>query len=368
MYERLYEFSEGLANAQDAETEKWGFINKKGEWAIAPKYESASAFHDGLAAVLPFEDDLQDGEVHQSGYIDKDGTLKIPYQFGWARLFNEGRAIANFPPYYNDYMIDEAGNYLGMLPYGYQPFKVNVVQLGGSSYAEWSYEWMILADEKFAEKVSSNSMRGGDWSSGYSWGNTENYNSLLIDKDLNIIFDGYEHNCNILRVLNDRGDMYVIDKTTGKYGIASISGEWIIEPDCNSLLVFADKIYLSRDDDLLPSGGYNSHTIEIEGIGGDNPPAKPFTTDEERAAILYEKIVQVDGVEKHGFVDYDGNTVVDCIYDAVGRIDPNDGTCFGAQIDGLWGIADKNGNWLIQPMFLDIKGIATWGNAFPRAR
>ena len=211
-------------------------------------------------------------------------------------------------------------------------------------------------------------MQGGDWSSGYSWGNTENYNSLLIDKDLNIIFDGYEHNCNILRVLNDRGDMYVIDKTTGKYGIASISGEWIIEPDCNSLLVFADKIYLSRDDDLLPSGGYNSHTIEIEGIGGDNPPAKPFTTDEERAAILYEKTVQVDGVEKHGFVDYDGNTVVDCIYDSVGRIDPNDGTCFGAQIDGLWGIADKNGNWLIQPMFLDIKGIATWDNAFPRAK
>ena len=366
-YKELYEFSEGLANAQDAETEKWGFIDKKGKWAIEPKYESASAFHDGLAAVLPFEDDLQDAEVHQSGYIDKDGKLKIPYQFGWARLFDKGRAIANLPPYYDDCLIDKEGNSLGVLPYGYQPFKVSIVQIGGGSYAEWSYNWMILANREFAEKVSVDSMQGGDWSSGYSWGNTENFNSLLVDKNLNIVFDGYEHNCNILRVLNDRGDMYVIDKATGKYGLMNISGEWIIEPDCNSLLVFTDEIYLSRDDDILPSGGYNSHRIEMEGIGGDNPPAKPFTTDEERAVMLYEKITQVDGVEKHGFTDQNGDTLVDCIYDAVGSIDPNDGTCFGAQIDGLWGIADRSGNWLIQPMFLYIKGMMPNGY-FPKAQ
>ena len=394
VYEKLYEFSEGLAKAQDAETKRWGFIDKNGEWAITPKYESVSAFHDGLAAVSPSKDDLGENEPIRVGYINKNGKLIIPYQYGVASLFNDERAFvvfddgaSGYSPFsyaYSDFsrygdltfrdesksslcLIDNSGNNLGMTPYGFLPFKADVASKQGE-YVEWSYDWLILADKELATTIRHDGMRGGDWSNGYAWGATEQFNSLVVDKSMNICFNGYDHNCNILRILNSRGDLYVIDKATGKYGIASIDGEWIVEPDCNSLLVFADKIYLSRDDDLLPSGGYTSHVEEIDGIGGENPPAKEFTTENERAMILYEKIEQVDGTEKHGFVDQDGNTVIDCIYDAVGRIGPNDGTCFGAQIDGLWGIAGRDGSWLIQPMFLDIKGIDTLGYAFPRAQ
>jgi hypothetical protein len=65
-------FSEGLANVMDVSTNKAGYINSKGEWAIEPNYKKASCFLHGLGVVLN-EDDLvqvlnKDGKVILEGY------------------------------------------------------------------------------------------------------------------------------------------------------------------------------------------------------------------------------------------------------------------------------------------------------------
>lgn len=66
--------------AQDG---KWGFIDKNGKIIIAPQFDNADSFSEGLAEVE------QNGK---SGYIDKGGNIVIPIQFDNACPFFEGLA------------------------------------------------------------------------------------------------------------------------------------------------------------------------------------------------------------------------------------------------------------------------------------
>jgi len=66
-YERIYDFSEGLARV--CETDKWGFINSSGKFAVPMIYDRASEFKNGLALVR------RDGK---EGFIDRSGKEVIP--------------------------------------------------------------------------------------------------------------------------------------------------------------------------------------------------------------------------------------------------------------------------------------------------
>ena len=356
-YKELNDFSEGLANAQDAETEKWGYIDADGNWVIAPKYQRASAFHEGLAAVLPYIDDLQDGEVHETGYIDKSGELVIPYQYAGAWLFDGDRAIVTDPALYGHYVIDKNGNNLGALPYDFTPFNVDKVNYRNSTYARWSYDWMILANEEFANTVSIESYRGGG-SGGLAWDHIDmsSFDSLVIDKNLNVVFSGFEHNCYVFRVLNERGDLLIMDKPSGKYGIVNVDGAWVIESEYDDIKVFADYIYASKATDRVNELGYQVHEttkIEIEGIGGDNPPA-----EERNFNVVH---IEVDGAEKAIAVDNDRNPMNDKVYDQIDYW-VDDGSFYVAKVDNLLGISDRDGNWLIQPQYLELSFKMKWEN------
>lgn len=60
-------FSEGKAHIKQGDS--WGFINRKGEWIILPKYQYAASFQCGIAAVV--QNDML-------GYIDTLGNWVIP--------------------------------------------------------------------------------------------------------------------------------------------------------------------------------------------------------------------------------------------------------------------------------------------------
>ncbi len=63
-------FSEGLAAVRmDG---KWGYVDKIGQMALLPQYESATEFSEGLAAVKVGD---------KWGFIDKTGQMVIPPQF-----------------------------------------------------------------------------------------------------------------------------------------------------------------------------------------------------------------------------------------------------------------------------------------------
>ena len=62
-YEELNNFHQGLARVKSAETDLFGYINKKGEETIKCEYTDADDFSEGLAGVID-----NDGVFH---YIDK---------------------------------------------------------------------------------------------------------------------------------------------------------------------------------------------------------------------------------------------------------------------------------------------------------
>lgn len=91
-------FSDGLARYE--ENGKIGFFNEQGQVVIAARYEFASPFKNGLAAVARKVQWENDGELElvkhaEVGFIDNQGNLKIPYLYDdLIKLFDEnGMAV-----------------------------------------------------------------------------------------------------------------------------------------------------------------------------------------------------------------------------------------------------------------------------------
>jgi hypothetical protein len=84
-YDGARGFTEGLAAVKigGLADGKWGYIDAAGAMVIAPQFELAEPFSEGLAAVM---------KSGGWGYIDKTGTMLIDTQYGMAASFREGLA------------------------------------------------------------------------------------------------------------------------------------------------------------------------------------------------------------------------------------------------------------------------------------
>ncbi|WP_020530614.1 WG repeat-containing protein [Flexithrix dorotheae] len=102
-FKEIKPFSDGLAlvrlDDKDRSKQLYGYINKKGEEVIAPKFKLAKDFGDGKAAVL---------QRSTWGYIDKSGKMIIPQQYKSAGAFSGGYAIVN-----ENQIIDKTGKVVG---------------------------------------------------------------------------------------------------------------------------------------------------------------------------------------------------------------------------------------------------------------
>ncbi len=78
--DNFFNFSEGIATVATKDN-KWGFINKKGEYVIKPQFGFVNEFSEGLAAVLKND---------KYGFINKKGKMVIKPQFDSVGLFSEG--------------------------------------------------------------------------------------------------------------------------------------------------------------------------------------------------------------------------------------------------------------------------------------
>jgi hypothetical protein len=82
-FEMVYPFSEGMAGFMRGN--KWGFVDTKGQWAVECKFQEVRAFSEGLAAVRD--------EKGRWGYIDKSGNWVIEPKYIYAQSFSEGLAV-----------------------------------------------------------------------------------------------------------------------------------------------------------------------------------------------------------------------------------------------------------------------------------
>lgn len=94
-------FSEGLLPISTKG--KWGFVDWAGKLVIAPRFEDAGDFSEGLAPVKisseettwcpPDPSGSRSGFTMKWGYIDHIGRLVVPAQFESAAPFSEGLAV-----------------------------------------------------------------------------------------------------------------------------------------------------------------------------------------------------------------------------------------------------------------------------------
>jgi hypothetical protein len=86
-------FSEGLAAVRVGGPEhgNWGYIDGTGDFVIQPQFAGASFFSEGLAAVTT--DDFFDGK---QGYINREGAMVIESRFEEAWPFDGGTAVVTY--------------------------------------------------------------------------------------------------------------------------------------------------------------------------------------------------------------------------------------------------------------------------------
>jgi len=85
------EFAEGFAAVgQGAYPKtKWGYIDLTGKLVIQPQYDEAYAFSEGIAAVRMQVTETSKGKL---GYIDKTGKWIVEPKFDEAEAFKDGKA------------------------------------------------------------------------------------------------------------------------------------------------------------------------------------------------------------------------------------------------------------------------------------
>lgn len=381
-YSKLADFTDGLAAAQDPATGLYGYIDLSGSWVIEPAFYLASSFQEGLAAVN--RDDKSAAESDYSfcySFIDTKGQTVIPpgdfgmgmeRNYSVAYLFHDGIAFVDLGGHASLYdgaysynklaIIDKNGSLIARMPDDYlisseqnsyyseqksynaaADYRRNRLATIGC-YIEWNYDWLILGDNDYQLKKERHYAAKG-------WGS-----SILINKKGEIVFFGDEYNCAVYLVLNDRGDLFVVDKSTDAEGIINISGEWILKPEPGQSisLIFKDSVSITNDNKRNEKGYLVSSSVEIPGIGGDHPRDEAWWNVymKQRASGVRAKSATVDGTTKYGLETEDGRLVVDYIFDyyLIGE----DGSFFWVKQDGLWGAIDKEGSWLLEPQYLSI--------------
>lgn len=144
VFEKAGDFNDGLCMASK-DGSKYGYINTKGEWVIQPEYEIGVAFK--INGEYDFSDkDFSNGYVavekdSKYGLMDKTGKLVLPCTFEFIGKFSEGLAPAKKGDKYG--FIDIKGNWIIKPEYtGAEAFHngLAAVSKGPSAYeATWGF-------------------------------------------------------------------------------------------------------------------------------------------------------------------------------------------------------------------------------------
>lgn len=297
------------------------------EEIIAPQYEAAQPFSEGLAAVK------KDGKW---GYIDKTGAVVIPFQYDRAYVFNEGYAIVGKflrTEENTDWVWDEEAEEGSEIPNG--------------TYSYW-YELGFIDKENnltwFEETYY-------DWEDRYV---TRTYQMVFSDQDDYNSYDLVFHNGYIIFLWNYEPGGYIFDTTGKDVSTVDCPHAWPVNED----MVIGG--ILGGSNSLSYYNIVTEETVEV-----DNPldeeegvylrpfnqglaPAAPTTGsyDEELDEYVWESL--------WGFIDKQGQWVIQPQYtDFIVSGETTDHQVFGetglatVEKDDKWGAIDKKDNTVI---------------------
>ena len=213
-FDKAGDFSEGMAPA--LQDDKWGYIDTSGKWVLQPTYDRVKGFNAGYALVL--KDD-------QWNYIDKSGTvLQTPVQEKYYDFNEYGVAFYRVDKKIG--LIDTNGKVI--LEPTYEVMKPFV---NGQARVRQGDLWgMIDAAGKITIHVSYNEL--SDNSGKAVWGaKGESFgvitsNGFEIVENADKIWD-FTDNSNLTYARSDK-----------KIGFINTKGEWVIPPTFDKARAF----------------------------------------------------------------------------------------------------------------------------------
>ena len=276
IYQLIGDFSEGFAYVELRENNetKIGYINELGEVTITPQfqesYDISRDFSEGLAAVR------KNGKY---GYVDKAGIFIIEPTFHKAFPFNNNLAIIEVR-HGVKYLIDRTGTILFDPVERYNDYKKLDIKGEWLTLSERINEGVILvAINRYDSPTKMSIMNSNgailfpfknlmihEFHNGIAKALTTDYQSTgYINKAGEVVIPFNFSRCSDFH----NGLAMVKDKTTKLYGIINTKGDYVIEPEFSFLSddYYKDSLILAKK----PNGWF-------------------------------------------GYIDYEGNTMVDFIY------------------------------------------------------
>jgi hypothetical protein len=221
---------------------KWGFIDEAGNIVIAPCFDAAESFSEGLAAIGIKEPDRRKPQT-KWGFIDEAGNTMIAPRFDDVESFSEGLAAVGvnesgrrwasskwgFVDSKGDFAV--APRYDGVGPFSEGLAAVEIYQWG-REVNEWFDRWgfidrtgqVVITPQfqevrEFCDGVAAAELDG-------QWG--------FIDKQGNwVIAPRFEDVCSFTEELAGA-------KTGGKWGFFDRAGEVVIQPQFEEVRGFCD--------------------------------------------------------------------------------------------------------------------------------
>ena len=150
---RGWDFSEELAVAMEKDGGKWGYIDRKGQFAISPRFSSSLTDY-----VWPFEGGFAKIEVAgKFGYIDHTGEFAIQPRFLDGDSFHDGmaRVIVEGPCVYSRILEESHCPDFGILPKGTKtqesfPCKYTFIDSFGNVISGQRYNYALPFSEGLA--------------------------------------------------------------------------------------------------------------------------------------------------------------------------------------------------------------------------
>ena len=159
--------------------------------------------------------------------------------------------------------------------------------------------------------------------------------------------EGLLLNDDLVAYRTEDGKVSIRNATTGVVTIRDIKLDWTLRSRNDSLAVFCSE---------NKRGYYNMYTGEIA------VPAQY-----RRAWIFSEGLAAVQRNGNIGFIDHQGNVVIDFLFPYHGN--PltefvfDDGHCVVANAEGKCGVIDKTGKWLIRPEYDNVNAFTEYAIA-----
>lgn len=276
----------------------WGYLDKKGNWAIPRQFSRAGKFSEGTATVIPRDQNL-------CGFIDKSGDLIIKpqydaenigtsFQSGLARIVTGGKF--GFIDRAGDPVVkpqfDDCGDFHEGLARVKQGENWGYIATDGHSAINATYK----SAGNFSEGVACVQLPDGGW--------------VCIDKTGKLVVAE-----NVLKGLTYPEEFHEglasITGTNHKYGFINCSGALVIKPQFAIVHAFRDGRALAMQKYPLDSTGPGSSDYGYIDRHGEFA-IKPKFAD---AADFHEGLARVKMHDRWGFIDKTGNFVIEPKFD-----------------------------------------------------